>query len=126
MISFANFEPLLPDQRVLSIEDEFKSLYPQTPDGTVFLSYIQPGMEVKTESGASRPIPDVAVFAVLSPHPRQKQHLLLTKAAIWLKDWRDDDKAYQHLVGVPDPARKFFRLVLGEHLKQIDNLKQLN
>lgn len=124
---YASYETLISDRRVTAIADlvidEFREH--GLGDNAEFVTFIQPPQIVQ-RTGVDVPIPEVAVFAVISDNPRAPGHQVMTQASVWLTDWRATDAARLHFVSGPqDPAFPIFRETAKAHLRTIRNLREM-
>ncbi len=123
---FADCEPLLPDSKVEKIQEKLKREFPAIGDA-VFVSYIQPRQPLNSKNGGGpTDVPEVAVFAILSQNPKAPQFHIMTKAAVYLSEWRDVQKTYGHFVAKADPAYRIFHRTCAEHAKTMQNLRSMN
>jgi hypothetical protein len=124
---YADYETLLTDPRVERIAsrvfDEFRAQ--GLPDDTDFVTFVQPP-QVIDRGGVAVPIPEVAVFAVISDNPRHKGHRVMTQGSVWLRDWMARERELRHYASdQPDPALSIFRLLVRDHLPKLQNLREM-
>lgn len=131
----ATDEPVIPDDRLWPIVDRLKAEFGRTKlEETEFLTFVQPAKKTtaRTESGLEVPtwIPEMAVFAVISPNPRPYARTLgakvMTHGTAALEDWRESERERGHYVdGRRDPAHEILRGVVREHLRVMTNLREM-
>lgn len=127
-VDLSGMEPLLPDDRVELIAGIMRSEHGASRlDRTRFVTFIQPAREVEKD-GLVRRVDAMAVFAVISPHPRVAVagQDMMTHGTASLADFRDADRDHDHLVGSPDPAYTIFKAVVANHFATLQNLSELN
>lgn len=126
MGGYANYETVLDDARVWRIQERvMDDAKGRLPDDTDFVTFIQPATIVDRE-GIAVPIPDVAVFAIVSPNPKDPSRKVMTQGAMRLDQWRRDDFYRTHYVGAGvDPAMPVFRRIAREHVNTLRNLAEL-
>ena len=123
---FADCEPLLPDSKVEKIQEKLKREFPAIGDA-VLVSYVQPRQALGSKNGGGpADIEEVAVFAIISQNPKEPQYHIMTKAAVYLSEWRDVQKTYGHFVAKADPAYRIFHRTCVEHAKTMQNLREMN
>ena len=125
---YADYEPLISDMRMRAIAGPLIEKFREhgLPDDTDFVTFIQPPTTIERE-GVAIPIPEVAVFAVISNNPRSPKHRVMTQSSVWLADWRATSAAKLHFVsGSADPAYPIFRETVKTHLRVLRNLKEMN
>ena len=109
-------EPLVKDERLGQVFYTLQRLV-DYPDGLQFLTQMQePSPNEQTR---------LAVFMVLSPHPRQKEERLITAAATTYAQWQEINREYRHYAGLADPLRPIFAGLLRQHLQHRENLEAL-
>jgi hypothetical protein len=128
-------EPLITDERLDQVVSKLKAEFGREKlEQTEFVTFIQPEKRTNrtTESGITVPtiVPDMAVFAVLSPNPRPGAKAVgakvMTHGTAALVDWRESESERSHYVaGRRDPAHEIFRGVVREHLRVMTNLKEM-
>lgn len=120
-------EPLLRDDRVERIAGIMRAERGELPlANSKFVTFIQPAREVEKD-GLVRRVDAMAVFGVISPHPRMVAagQELMTHGTASLSDFRDADREADHNVGAPDPAYTIFKAVVTNHLATLQNLSEL-
>jgi hypothetical protein len=125
---YTDFEPLISDRRMQEIGhkivDEFRPK--GLSDDVDFVTFIQPATTIE-RNGIQVPIPEVAVFAVITDNPKSAGRRVMTQAAAWLADWLARDAARLHFVsGGQDPAFPVFRRIVREHVEKIQSLREMN
>lgn len=123
-MKFADLEPLIPDARLERLEEKFRRAF-VLPEGTVFVTYIEPKTTIPTEAGPTE-LPERATFAVISPNPRHPTHSVMTKGATWLSTWRHEDSLRRTFAGVRDLADEIYRPIIRRHLETIKNLREMH
>lgn len=126
--AYSDYEPLISDRRMQAIAAILTEQYRKhgLPDGSDFVTFIQPKQVVDRGDGIHAPIPEVGVFAVISDNPRAANHRLMTQASVWLKDWLATDAARLHFVSGPDdPALPIFKAAMRSHLDHLKNLRAM-
>lgn len=107
------------------IEGILRLKHPQLPDTTQFATAQQIPIEVERRGRTVR-IPRLALFMVVSPHPRDASQKIITKGAWPFEYWVNRDREYDRYVGVPDPAYEAFSLLVPQNLERLKNLWELN
>lgn len=127
--ALADYEVLVDDDRILKAADELRREFGPAIEDTSFVSFVQPARTVsrKTDLGIEIPVhvPEMAVFAAVTPNPRRPGQKILTSATVALRDWEASEWDRQHYVGKADPVPAFLRLALKEHLPTIQNLRDM-
>jgi hypothetical protein len=109
-------ETLVKDDRLEKVFYTLQRLV-KYPDGLQFRTQMQEPSEQEKRR--------LAVFMVLSPHPRQKNERLITMAATTYENWQETNRQYRHYAGLADPLRPIFAGLLRQHLMQRENLEAL-
>lgn len=123
MGGYAAFETLVDDRRLARVEDQVRRVFPTLPDSSLFVTFIQPATVAKTEQGPV-PVPALATLAVISKNPRGGADVM-TQGQMLLTLWQDEDGQYRHFVGVVDPALRFYRPIVRNHLESLQSLREL-
>jgi hypothetical protein len=127
----SKWEPLLDDDRVERLAEKLRSQFGhKTLADSTFFTFIQPARSYtgQTPGGLQAPawIPDMAVFAVISPRPNGRPgQKLMSTATVSLQDWLETEAQATHYVGVPDEAHQIFRAVVRDHLAKMQSAKEL-
>lgn len=108
--------------------------FPSLGHETQVVTFIVPTQtDIDQETGNVRNIPEQAVFAVVSPHPRAtfeklyQGKTLMTSAGLWRSVWDQDAKDRKHYATtMEDPAWKLVRIAARTHAEKIQSLKELN
>lgn len=127
------YEELLTDERVEQIRETLTAEFGvQAMQDLELATCIQPWKEVEVDrDGIKVPVTvqPMAIFLVLSPHPRKyaaiKKPKVMTHGTASLAAFREAQAEASHYTGAPDSALIIFRRVVQEHLKTIQNLKEL-
>lgn len=122
-LTYGDLEPVVPDGRVWQAQERVVKVVPSLRDST-FVTFIVPEHE-----DGERIVPDLAVFAILSPNPRKYGGKpgpdIMTQATTRLSDWLEAEKERQHFANKPDLLVSFFGKVAVEHNKTMQNLRAL-
>lgn len=119
-------EPLVEDKRLWAVAEQLGVIFPKLPVfGYDLVTWIQEPLVLTAEGGRPVTLPRVAVLAVVSPHPKDKDRERMTKMAMWFDDWDTEEKMRSHYAGAPDPLLKFYKPVIREHLKALQNSQDL-
>ena len=124
MGGYADWERLLPEDRVVVIERALRRAFPKLPDDAKLLTMIQPECDVVHQGKDVHVLPQ-AVFAILSPNPRRPDENKLTQGVIDMRVWAKMDKDYKRMVGFRDPALSAFLRIAPSHIDTIENLSTL-
>lgn len=123
-LTYGDLEPVVPDGRVWQAQERVVRVIPSLRD-SAFVTFIVP----EHEEG-ERIVPDLAVFAILSPNPRRYNGKpgpdIMTQATTRLSDWIEAEKERKHFVDKPDLLVSFFGKVGTEHAKTMQNLREMN
>ena len=114
-------EALVKDDRVERVFYQLQKLR-DFPPGTEFATVLQE----PTEREPRR----LAVFTVISDHPRQTKRAItpkqiITATAMTYERWVEQEKRHRHYAGLSDPIRPIFAGLLRRHLKHYNNLREL-
>lgn len=129
-LDLSRFEPLLPDSRVEQLAHKIRSQFGHARFiEAQFITFVQPAKDV-VRSGVRTWIPEMAVFAIISPNPRPAARILgqsvMTHGTVALEDWRASEKDASHFVSAgTDSAHEIFRGVAREHLRVLTNLREM-
>lgn len=124
-MGIATGEPLVPDERLWIAANKLGVMFPDLPRlGYDLVTWIQEPQEVETERGRVI-LPRVAVLAVISPHPKDKERQRLTKAAMWYDDWKEEEDKRSHYAAMDDPLIRFFKPLVRAHVKSMLNSEAL-
>lgn len=72
-----------------------------------------------------RPVPRAAVFAIISDNPRHPTFRVMTNAMTPMATWDEVEGEYKHFAGRGDPALNIFRYVVEQHIRTIENLRDM-
>ena len=122
---WSDFEPVVNDVRMANLEGYIRSQY-DVPDDTDFVSFVQPPKMAPREDGLEVPVPAMAIFAVISDNPKHPSFRVMTNGTTRLADWESAREEFQHYAGRPDPLIQIFRGLTVEHLRTIQNLRELD
>ena len=117
-------EPLVEDQWVARVEDRLRKKYPQIPETAEFATYVQPATWHRID-GIDVPLPDVAVFILRVPDPKHPGMDLVQRGAETMANWRNRVRAYEQLVGTPDPLYVHFEAVVRALSSTHKNLREM-
>lgn len=118
-------EPLVDDRRLWAVADRLGVMFPDLPRlGYDLITWIQEPVEYENEQGPGM-LPRVAVLAVISPHPKDPNRQRLTKAAMWYKDWKEEEDKRKHYAAMDDPLIKFYKPLLRAHVQSMLNSEAL-
>lgn len=128
----SEWEPVISDARLERLVPRLHSAFGRKKlDDAEFVTFIQPAREVTraTEQGIQFRswVPEMAVFAVLSPRPRSTKpgQRLMSHATVSLSDFREVDKLWSEGNHPVDPAWQLMKIVTGDHVRKLDDLNSL-
>lgn len=149
-MSYADFEPLLTDERVGRIAELLLMAYPGLgQDAEIFTFVVEPqtvphrGRRFPHERGCAvarqgecdcgpYTVPEQAVFAIRTPHPRAgfdpiyRGRQLMSQAAMLRSVWDAAEKRNKHFVSTrEDPAWAPFQITAQNHLRQMKDYREL-
>ena len=120
-MNIATGEPLVEDKRLWTVAEKIGVIFPELPRiGYELVTWIQEPVPFNDAT-----LPRVACFAVISPHPKDKNRERLTRGAIWYDDWDEAEKVAGHYAGAGDPLLKFFKPIIRAHLESLKNSEEL-
>jgi hypothetical protein len=125
-VDLGQYEPFLPDRDVDRASEKVRSaLGHRRLENVEFVTFLVPARTIKRQTPGGilvdSWIGEMVVLGVLSPNPRRPTQKLLTSATVSLTGWLEaqDDE------GKPDHAFVIFKRVAEEHLRLVDNLRDL-
>lgn len=124
MPAFGDYEPLVSDVRLAPIDDRLRGEFPGLTPEDVLVTFIQPE-QVKIRDGQELRIPPMAVLAVMSPNPRHPDYRLMTPGVTSLAAFEEADQEFRHYAGKTDPVLSIYRLVVKDHLRKLQDLREL-
>jgi hypothetical protein len=113
-------EHVVSDIRLARLEERMRLAWWRLPADARFLTYIQDGYE--DERGLHAP---KAVFMVMSPDPKHPGMRTMTSGTALLSDWESAEREFSHFAGKEDPLTTVFRPIVREHVKVIQNLREM-
>jgi len=119
-------DPLVHDVRLERVFYQLQRLV-KFDDFIEFATQLQEPVE--GEGGGSQGA--IAVFMVISPHPRKNKlalspHQLISVAQMPYENWVEADKEFRHYANLTDPLRPIFAGLLRQHLQKREALQELN
>lgn len=121
MSNLALGEPLVEDKRLWAAAERLGVIFPQLPRmGYDLVTWLQE--EVPFQDII---LPKVACFAIISPHPKDKERQRLTRGAAWYSDWEELEMTAKHYVGANDPLVKMFKPIARAHIEVMKNSEEL-
>ena len=151
-MSLPEWPALLDESRTGKIAQLLLVAYPDLPRESEFLTFIvpaqvnvprdrvsgsphEPGCTHAIDGNCECPpmdIPDQAVFAIASPHPRQtfdpfyRGKTIMSTSGMWRQTWDQEERTRKHFVSsIEDPAFKIFKFCAQQHLRRLRDLKEL-
>lgn len=125
--NFSDYEPVVSDHRLAGVVGRLRGVFAELAEDTEFVTFIQPRRQVKNpNTGLYQPIPDMAVFAVVSDSPKHPGIKIMNTGTANLHDYRDADIEYGHYAGAEDPLFNIYKQVVNVHLGQIKSLREMN
>lgn len=119
-------EALMSDERLHRVANrlaaEFRELL---AFGFDLITWVQEPRVAEVNGHATK-IPHMATLGIISPHPKQPNVQKLSQAAMLLDHWRAEEQEFNRLVGRPDPALKFYRVLARHHTNLLKSLSELN
>lgn len=115
---------LLDDARIEQIERQLRKEFPQLPESSALVSYVQEPLEVE-HRGVLRTV-ECVVFGINTQNPRRPRREMLHKAAWPLARWREMESSRQRIVGYPDPALHAFRQLAPTVIDWYETMRDLN
>lgn len=125
MSGYADWDVLLSDDRVTTIERALRKARPDLPAESVLITFVQPELDT-IHNGEQVHVKPLAVFAIITPDPRHPETNKMTQGAMDLAEWRAKDRTWKTFVGQRDPAIGAFRHIAKTHIEVIENLKALS
>lgn len=145
-MSLNDWEPLLSDERVGKIAELLRVAFPALGSDAEVFTFVVPEQTV-AERGRRYPhergctgvdcqcgpftVPEQAVFAIRTPHPRfwdsvYKGKTLMSQAGMLRSVWEAQEKQHRHYVGPrDDPAWNVFLITAQNHLKKTRDYSEL-
>jgi hypothetical protein len=116
-------EPLVEDKRLWVVAEKIGVMFPDLPKfGYDFITWIQEPLIFDEVDGKEAILPRVAVLAVISPHPKDKDRQRMSKLAMWYADWEREEWLAKN---GPDPLIKFYKTLVPPHLESLRNSQEL-
>lgn len=118
--NFADYEVLVPDERLLPIRGRLLLAFPALPRDVELATCVQPAGE--TENGFQ---PELALFLLISPHPKRPESKLISHAYTLLTDWREAEQERSHFAGRKDPLVGIYMMLGRKHAEAVSSLREL-
>lgn len=121
-----DLEPVLTDWAASVIEGRLRDQYMgMVPRDTNFVTFYQEPKEIEGPTGSVQ-IPRMAVFAVISDHPKlPRGPRIMTHGTASATDFEDATAEQRHFVARKDPAVVIFGSVLKQHMEMLNNMKEI-